>query len=172
MQPSLLFRYSMLFVLINPLLYSCSQNESTSSKSVDHVELSSNTVKQIINTDTAPKALGPYNQAVQFGGLVFVSGQIAIDPSTGIVMNELDIEEQSILVLQNLQSILQAQELDFRDVLKTTVFLTNIEDYAKFNSVYAKYFDKEFAPARVLVEVEALPADVQVEISLIAGLSR
>jgi 2-iminobutanoate/2-iminopropanoate deaminase len=172
MQSSLLFRYSMFLVLINLLLYSCSQNESTTNKSRDHVELSSNTVKQIINTDAAPKALGPYNQAVQFGELVFVSGQIAIDPSTGIVMNELDIEEQSILVLQNLQSILQAQELDFKDVLKTTVFLTNMEDYSKFNSIYAKYFDKEFAPARVLVEVAALPAGVQVEISLIAGVSK
>lgn len=172
MQSSLLFRYSMFIVCVNLLLYSCSQNESTAYKSTDHVELSSSTVKQIINTDAAPKALGPYNQAVRFGELVFVSGQIAIDPSTGIVMNELDIEEQSILILQNLQSILRAQELDFKDVLKTTVYLTNMEDYSKFNSIYAKYFDKEFAPARVLVEVAALPAGVQVEISLIAGVSK
>lgn len=160
----------MFLVFINPLLYACSQNESTTHTSTDQVSLASIKLKQVINTEAAPKALGPYNQSVRFGDVVFVSGQIAIDSKSGNVMNELDIEEQSILVLENLKSILQGQELDFRDVLKTTVYLTNMDDYSTFNSIYATYFDKEFAPARELVEVAALPAGAVVEISLIAGL--
>jgi len=169
---SLLSRPLMVLLLVNLMLYSCNPNESDLNKNDSEKNVSAISIKQIVNTENAPEALGPYNQSVRFGDMVFISGQIAIDSNTGMVMKELNIEEQSNLVLKNLQAILLAHGLSFEDVLKTTVFVTDMNDYSKFNAVYSKYFENDFAPARELVEVAALPAGVQVEISLIAGITK
>ncbi len=126
--------------------------------------------KQIVNTEDAPKALGPYNQSVRFGDIVFISGQIAIDPISGKVKKELDIQGETIQVLENHRAILKAHGLTFDDVLKADVFVTDMENYSSFNSIYAEYFPDSIAPARVLVEVAELPAGVEVEIALTAGI--
>lgn len=129
-----------------------------------------NLTKQIVNTEYAPKALGPYNQSVRFGDIVFISGQIAIDPVSGEVKRELDIQGETTQVLENLRAILKAHGLSFENVLKADVFLTDMENYSTFNSIYAEYFPDSTAPARVLVEVAELPAGVEVEIALTAGI--
>ena len=123
--------------------------------------------KQIIAAQNAPKAIGPYSQSIKYGGLLFVSGQIPIDPKTGsAVMGS--IEEQTELVLQNLKAVVEASGMSLKDVLKTTCFLKNMDDFAKFNEVYAPYF-AENPPARETVEVARLPRDVLVEVSCICG---
>ena len=126
--------------------------------------------KEIVNTEDAPKALGPYNQSVRFGDIVFISGQIAIDPISGKVKKELDIQGETIQVLENHRAILEAHGLTFDNVLKADVFVTDMENYSSFNSIYAEYFPDSIAPARVLVEVAELPAGVEVEIALTAGI--
>lgn len=123
--------------------------------------------KKIINTDKAPAPIGPYNQAVQFGNMLFVSGQIPIDPAT----NELvqgDIEAEATQVMKNLQAILQEAGMDFSNVIKSTIFLMDMGQFAKVNAIYGNYF-KENAPARETVQVSGLPKGVNVEISVIAG---
>ena len=123
--------------------------------------------KAVIATDQAPKAIGPYSQAIQYGNLVFLSGQIPIDPKTNQVVKGT-IEEQTRLVLDNLKAVLGAAGLSFSNVLATTCFLKDMNDFPKFNEVYATYF-KDKPPARATVEVARLPRDVLVEIALIAG---
>ena len=123
--------------------------------------------KEIIYTEGAPAPIGPYSQAVWAGNTLFVSGQIGINPETGELMDET-IEEETIQVMENIQAILEAAELDFGHVVKATIFLFSIDDFARVNDVYARYFDHEFAPARETVEVSQLPKDVNVEISVIA----
>jgi len=126
-------------------------------------------MKRIIATDKAPAAIGPYCQAVQFGNLLFVSGQIAIDPQTGeIVAGE--IEAQTKQVLKNLKAIVEEAGMTLQNVLKCSCFLSNMENFVKFNSVYDSYF-KESLPARETVEVARLPKDVLVEVSAICGQS-
>lgn len=128
-------------------------------------------MKEIINTNDAPAPVGPYNQAVRFGNMLFVSGQIAIDPATGALVDE-SIEAETRQVMQNLAAILKAADSSFEQVLKASVFVKDMNHYARINAVYAEYFDEATAPARELVEVANLPKFVRVEISVIAGLSR
>ena len=124
-------------------------------------------MKKIISTPNAPAAIGPYSQAVQFGNLLFVSGQIAIDPKTGNVV-EGNIEVQTKQVLANLQTIIEASGMTLDHVLKCSCFLKNMEDFANFNSIYNSFF-AESLPARETVEVSRLPKNVLVEISAVCG---
>jgi 2-iminobutanoate/2-iminopropanoate deaminase len=122
-------------------------------------------MKKIISTDNAPGAIGPYSQAVQSGDFLFVSGQIALNPKTGELV-EGDIEVQTKRVMENLKAIIEAAGLSMENVVKCSCFLDNMEDFVRFNSVYESYFG-ESAPARETVEVSRLPKDVLVEISAI-----
>lgn len=126
---------------------------------------------QIIRTDQAPAPVGPYNQAIAATGqMVFVAGQIALDPKTGLIVGEADVAQQTEQVIANLTAILQSAGATLQDVVKTTVFLADMNDFAVVNSVYAKYFEEATAPARACVEVARLPKDVRVEIDCIAVL--
>jgi 2-iminobutanoate/2-iminopropanoate deaminase len=127
-------------------------------------------MKAIIHTPKAPKAVGPYSQAIRakFQEFLFVSGQIPLDPSTGEVVPG-DIETQTEQVLKNIESILAAGGSSLRQVLKTTVYLRNLDDFAKMNSVYERFF-REMPPARSTVEVSRLPRQVSVEIDVIAAV--
>lgn len=122
--------------------------------------------KEILSTDQAPAAIGPYVQAVRANGFVFTSGQIAIDPATQKIV-EGDINVQTHRVMDNLKAVLDNAGLSFDDVIKTTCFLKNISDFSAFNTVYGEYF-KNTAPARSCVEVARLPKDVLVEVELVA----
>ncbi len=123
-------------------------------------------MKQSISTDKAPKAIGPYSQAITYNGIAYLSGQIPLDPATGQVI-EGDIAAQTGRVLENLKAVLEASGSSLGQVLKTTVFLKNMADFPKMNEVYGRYF-VETPPARSTVEVARLPRDVQVEIDCIA----
>ncbi len=123
-------------------------------------------MKEIIHTDKAPAAIGPYSQAVKFGGLLFTSGQIPLDPRTGQVV-EGDIRIQTKQALDNLAAVLAAGGAGLENVVKTTCFLNDMKDFAAFNEVYATYFTGS-APARSCVAVERLPRDVLVEIEALA----
>ena len=120
---------------------------------------------QVTNTEKAPAAIGPYSQAVGFGDLLFTSGQIALDPATGEVVGA-NIEEQTKQVMKNISAILEANNIDFNNVIKTTCFIANMSDFAKFNEVYAKYFISK--PARSCVAVKELPKAVLCEVEVIA----
>lgn len=123
---------------------------------------------RMVNTNKAPKAVGPYSQAVRAGDLLFCSGQIPIDPATGEVKRfDGDAAEQARLVMDNLKAVLAAEGLSFGDVVKTTIFLSNMDHFGKVNEVYASYFG-DSKPARACVEVARLPKDVDVEIEAIA----
>ena len=124
--------------------------------------------KQIVATKKAPEAIGPYSQAVKFGNLLFLAGQIAIDPKTNQLMKDASIEDQTRLVLNNLKAVLEENGMTMENALSTTVFLKDLNDFAKMNAVYAEFF-KSAAPARATVEVARLPRDVKVEIAMIAG---
>ena len=124
--------------------------------------------KTIINTNNAPAPIGPYNQAILSGNLLFISGQVCIDPATGNLKNK-DIQEETHQVMHNLKAILQQAGMDFSNVVKTTIFITDMHQFGEVNQVYGKYFDSEF-PARETVQVSALPKFVNVEISMIAVL--
>lgn len=124
-------------------------------------------MKEVISTDKAPAAIGPYSQAIKIKGMLFVSGQIPLDPATGEIV-EGGIEAQTLQVLDNLKAILAAAGHSLDDVAKTTVYLTNIQDFATVNGIYAKYFQKE-CPARVCIEVSNLPKGALIEIDVIAG---
>lgn len=123
--------------------------------------------KEIISTDKAPGAIGPYSQAVKTNGLVYSSGQIPVDPATSKVV-EGGIEEQAHMVLKNLTAVLSAAGCGLGDVIKTTVFLKDMGDFAAVNSVYATYFTENF-PARSCVQVAKLPLDVGIEIEAVAA---
>ena len=125
-------------------------------------------MKKIINTDNAPSPVGPYNQSVMMNGFLFVSGQIAIDPESGNIVQDT-IEAETHQVMKNLGSILSVAGLGYDDVLKASVFVSDMGMYSRINAVYATYFDENTAPARELVEVANLPKYVNVEISIIAG---
>ena len=122
--------------------------------------------REVVATKDAPQAIGPYSQAIKAAGLVFVSGQVAIDPATGNVISGA-IAEQTERVMKNLQAILQAAGTSLDRVLKTTVYLKNISEFAAMNEVYGKFW-KAAPPARATVEVARLPKDVLVEIDVIA----
>ncbi len=123
-------------------------------------------MKTIVQTDKAPAAIGPYSQAVKAGGFVFLSGQVALDPASGQVV-EGDVRAQTERVLQNLQAVLAAAGSSLAAVVKTTVFLADMNDFAAMNEVYGKFFSSD-PPARATVQAARLPKDVQVEIDLIA----
>jgi 2-iminobutanoate/2-iminopropanoate deaminase len=122
--------------------------------------------KKIINTTSAPAPIGPYSQAVEAGNMLFISGQICIDPSSGELKNK-DIKEETEQVMQNLRSILKQAGLDFNHVVKTTIYITDMNRFAESNEVYGRHFTRNF-PARETVQVSALPKFVNVEISMIA----
>lgn len=123
--------------------------------------------KKIIQTNHAPAPIGPYNQAVAAGGFLFISGQICIKPDTG-EMNNSDIQAETHQVMHNLRAVLQEAGMDFRNVVKTTIFLTDMALFSEVNEIYGKYFDGDF-PARETVAVKGLPKNVNVEISMIAA---
>jgi len=123
-------------------------------------------LKKIIHTDQAPKAVGPYSQAVKFADFLFCSGQISIDPKTQDVFTG-DIKIQTEMVLKNIQAVLLESEMNFSDVIKTTIFLTSMSDFSIVNEIYATKF-KVDPPARSTVAVSALPKGVNVEIEVIA----
>lgn len=125
-------------------------------------------MKQVIHTDSAPAAIGPYSQAIQIGDLLFVSGQVPIDPSTGAIV-EGDIKAQAQQSLNNLKAILNAAGTNMGAVVKTTVFLADMNDFAAMNEVYAQFFQEPF-PARSAVQAARLPKDAKVEIEAIAQL--
>jgi 2-iminobutanoate/2-iminopropanoate deaminase len=120
---------------------------------------------KVTNTEKAPAAIGPYSQAVSFGDLLFTSGQIALDPATGEVVGTT-IEEQTKQVMKNISAILEANNIDFNNVIKTTCFIAEMGDFAKFNEVYAEYFISK--PARSCVAVKELPKSVLCEVEVIA----
>ena len=122
--------------------------------------------KQIIPTDQAPAPIGPYSQAVMINGMLFLSGQIAIDPATGAVILG-DIEAETRQVMENIGAILRTYGIDYSHIVKTTIFIRSMDDFGKINAVYGSYFTTDF-PARETVEVSRLPKDVQVEISCTA----
>lgn len=123
--------------------------------------------KTIITTNNAPAPIGPYNQAIKTGNLLFVSGQVALKPGTNDMANA-DIIEETHQVLQNLKSILQEAGMDFSNIVKTTIFLSDMALFGHVNEIYAKYFDGDF-PARETVAVSGLPKNANVEISVIAA---
>ena len=122
--------------------------------------------KTIITTNNAPSPIGPYNQAIQVGNMLFISGQVCIDPSTGELKNK-DLQEEAHQVMHNLKAILYEAGMDFENIVKTTIFITDMNRFAEINEVYGKYFKGNF-PARETVQVSALPRFVNVEISMIA----
>jgi 2-iminobutanoate/2-iminopropanoate deaminase len=125
--------------------------------------------KQVIRTDQAPAPVGPYNQAIATSGqMLFVAGQIPLDPSSGQVVGEGDITAQTQQVMANLGAILTAAGATWENVVKTSVFLTDLTNFVPMNQVYAEYFVEDTAPARACVEVSRLPKDVLVEIECIA----
>ncbi len=122
--------------------------------------------KIVINTADAPAPIGPYNQAILAGGTLYISGQICIDPKSGELKKQ-DIQEETHQVMKNLRAILTAAGMNFGNIVKTTIFITDMNRFSDINEVYGKYFDGDF-PARETVQVSALPKFVNVEISMIA----
>lgn len=123
-------------------------------------------MKSTINTSQAPAPIGPYNQAVMANGMLFVSGQIAINPESGLLITH-DLEEEGHQVMKNLQAILEEAGLGFENIVKTTIFLATMDDFATINKIYGGYFEGSY-PARETVAVAGLPKGVNVEISVIA----
>ncbi len=125
-------------------------------------------MKKIISTKKAPAPLGPYNQAVLHGGTLYISGQIAINSETGKLVLDT-IENETAQVMHNLSAILHEAGFSFENVIKSSIFISNMDDFAKINTVYGSFFNDETAPARETVQVARLPKDVNVEISMIAA---
>lgn len=124
-------------------------------------------MKKIIFTDKAPAPIGPYSQAVLVGNTLYTSGQIALDPaSMELVMETIEVETTQ--VMNNMKAVLEAADMNFSNVVKSTIFISDMNDFTRINSIYASYFDEESAPARETVQVAKLPKNVNVEISMIA----
>ncbi len=138
--------------LIFFLSYNCNNNSS---------------MKKIIKTNEAPEPIGPYNQAIEAGEFIFLSGQIGIDVDTGELINE-NIQAETNQVMRNIESVLKASNRNFDNVVKSTIFLKNLNDFSIVNEVYSQYFKNKISPARETVEVARLPKDANVEISVIA----
>ena len=127
-------------------------------------------MKQILFTEKAPAPIGPYNQAVLSGNTLYTSGQIAINPATGdLVLDSIEIETKQ--VMENMKAVLESAGMTFENVVKSTIFISNMNDFASINSVYGGYFNEKTAPARETVQVACLPKNVNVEISMIAVAS-
>ena len=124
-------------------------------------------MKKIIYTDKAPAPIGPYNQAVLVGNTLYTSGQIALNPATMELVLD-DIETETKQVMENMKAVLAAADMTFENVIKTTIFIMNMGDFARINTVYGSYFDETTAPARETVQVACLPKNVNIEISMIA----
>lgn len=124
-------------------------------------------MKTEISTPKAPEAIGPYSQGIESGNFLFISGQIPVNPQTGNIEEENDIIRQTVRVLENLKNILDAAGSDMSKVVKTTVFIKNMDDFPVINDIYSKYFDKPY-PARSCVEVSKLPKGVLIEIEAVA----
>lgn len=124
--------------------------------------------KKIINTTDAPAPIGPYSQAVMYGDMLYTSGQIAIDPKSGEMVME-SIQAETRQVMENLKAVLAAADMSFENVIKTTIFLNDMGQFAEVNAIYGEYFDADTAPARETVQVANLPKYVNVEIGMIAG---
>ncbi|TAF74151.1 MAG: RidA family protein [Flavobacterium sp.] len=124
-------------------------------------------MKKIIFTDNAPSPIGPYNQAVLKGDTLYTSGQIAINPTTGDLVTD-SIQAETEQVMQNMKAVLEAANMTFENVVKTSIFIMNMNDFAAINEVYGSYFNEKTAPARETVQVACLPKNVNVEISMIA----
>jgi 2-iminobutanoate/2-iminopropanoate deaminase len=124
-------------------------------------------MKKIIFTDKAPTPIGPYNQAVLVGNILYTSGQIALHPLT-MELKLDDIETETKQVMENMKAVLESADMTFDNVVKTTIFIMNMNDFARINSVYGSYFDENTAPARETVQVAGLPKGVNVEISMVA----
>jgi len=124
-------------------------------------------MKKIITTTKAPAPIGPYNQAVLSGNTLYTSGQIAINPETG-ELNLASLKDETTQVMENLKEVLAAAEMTFENVIKTTIFISDMNNFAEINAIYGNYFNEETAPARETVEVANLPKFVNVEISAIA----
>ena len=126
-------------------------------------------MKKILFTEKAPAPIGPYNQAVLSGNTLYTSGQIAINPATGdLVLDSIEIETKQ--VMENMKAVLESAGMTFENVVKSTIFISNMNDFASINSVYGGYFNEKTAPARETVQVACLPKNVNVEISMIAML--
>jgi len=123
-------------------------------------------MKRVISTKNAPEAIGPYSQAILSNGTLYCSGQIAINPKTGNLVID-NITNETTQVMQNIAEVLKAANMNFKNVVKCSIFMKSMQDYAEINKTYAKYFDKK-PPAREAVEVSVLPKNVNVEISVIA----
>jgi 2-iminobutanoate/2-iminopropanoate deaminase len=126
-------------------------------------------MKKIIFTENAPAPIGPYNQAVLKGNTLYASGQIAINPATGTLVLDT-IEAETEQVMQNMKAVLEAAGMTFENIVKTTIFIMDMTDFGKINTVYGSYFNEKTAPARETVQVACLPKNVNVEISMIAIL--
>jgi len=124
-------------------------------------------MKEIVYTDQAPAPIGPYSQATVFGNQVFTSGQIAIDPKSGALIQD-SIEAETRQVMENLKAVLAAAKCELSDVLKCSIFISDMNQFQRINAVYAEYFDEEQAPARETVQVAVLPKNVNIEVSAIA----
>ena len=126
-------------------------------------------MKKIINTDQAPAPIGPYNQAVLINNMLYTSGQIALNPMTmELVLDSIEIETKQ--VMENIKAVLEAANMTFENVIKTTIFIMNMDDFAAINTIYGSYFNEATAPARETVQVAGLPRGVNVEISMVASL--
>jgi 2-iminobutanoate/2-iminopropanoate deaminase len=123
-------------------------------------------MKKIINTNNAPAPIGPYSQAIAAGNFIFVSGQIPLDPSTGEIVSE-NIKAETKQVMENIKAVLSEAGVDFNNIVKTSIFLTDMQSFTQVNEVYGTYFTDQF-PARETIQVAALPKNVNVEISVIA----
>jgi len=126
--------------------------------------------KEIVQTENAPQPIGPYNQAVKFGNLLFISGQIALQPDGSSLIGQ-SIEEETHQVMKNIKNILAEANLDFNDVIKISIFMKDLSLFYQVNETYGSYFATDTAPARETVEVSKLPKNAQIEISIIAGIS-
>lgn len=124
-------------------------------------------MKTIITTKNAPAPIGPYNQAILSGNTLYTSGQIAINPESGALVLE-DIKKETTQVMSNLSAVLEAANMTFENVIKSSIFISNMDDFSIINDVYGSYFDDANAPARETVQVSRLPKNVNVEISVIA----
>ncbi len=124
-------------------------------------------MKKIINTPNAPAPIGPYNQAILNGNTLYLSGQIATNPETGALILD-DISKETLQVMKNLDAVLKAADMTFNNVVKSTIFISDMNNFSLINEVYGSYFDEAFAPARETVQVAKLPKNVNVEISMIA----
>mgnify|MGYP006264406007 FL=1 len=124
-------------------------------------------MRKIINTNNSPEPIGPYNQAILKGNTLFISGQIALDPKTMSLTNN-SVKEETVQVMENLKNILLEAEMNFNDVVKTSIFLSDMDNFSEVNKVYESYLESGNEPARETVAVKTLPMNVNVEISMIA----